>query len=104
MDRNTKEDPIITRVKNSTKKLEKINNEIRLLMNKLPLQNYRDIARMHYLINEQLKLMSVTTGGAVPHRLMLPFDNARHTAIYLRTKYSEAALKGKIRKGTNRQG
>jgi hypothetical protein len=43
--------------------------------------------------------MSITTGGAVPARLMLPFDNARNTAIYLRTKYSEAAIKGKIREG-----
>lgn len=96
-ERNIQEDPLISKVKDSTKRLEKVNNEIRLLMNKLPLKNYHEIARMHRLINEQMKLMSITTGGTVPARLMLPFDNARNTAVYLRTKYSEASIKGKIR-------
>ena len=93
----TEEDPIISKIKQNTRQLEKINYDLRLLLNKMPLRHHADIARMHRLINEQQRLMSIRTGGIVPARYLLPFDNARHTAVFLRTKYATALTQGKLR-------
>ena len=101
MNMNT-EDPIINKIKQNTRQLEKINNDIRLLLNKMPLKHYAEIARMHRLISEQQRLMSLRTGGIVPARFMLPFDNARHTAVFLRSKYSAALTQGKLREKQNK--
>ncbi|MGD8387674.1 MAG: hypothetical protein PVG49_11075 [Desulfobacteraceae bacterium] len=93
------ENPEILRIQETTRKLENTNQEVERLLDRLPLKNHREIARLDQLINELLRLTMVTPKTGIPPRIMVFFDNAKDKASHLRQRYNEALSKGILRGG-----
>jgi hypothetical protein len=76
--------------------LQRINGEMKRLLDKLPLTDRQDVLRISQLVEEQLKLIRQNTGPASP-RSMVFLDNARFSAMHLRRRYQEAVQLGRLR-------
>jgi len=94
-----KENPEILRIQGTTRKLEKANQEVERLLDRLPLTSHREVARLDQLINELFRLTMVTPKTGIPPRIMIFFDNAKDKASHLRQRYNEALSKGTLRAG-----
>lgn len=81
-----------------TRELRMVNNEMRKLIYKTPLSNYREIARLDYLAKRQLQLLEIPISKTLPLRMVIHLDNAKDTANFLRGEYNNALSKGRIRK------
>ena len=85
------------RIEAATKELKKINKEMRIFLNKLPLTNYRDILRLSRVAHRQEELIRFSPGPAPP-ALTVFLENAKYTALHLSKKYWGAMNDGLIRK------
>jgi hypothetical protein len=91
-------DPEIFRIETVTRELERVNGDIDSLLSKLPLPHYGDVARLHTLIDTQLRLVSIVPRRKLPPRVMVFLDNAKDFARHLRSRYFEAVMNGRVRK------
>lgn len=85
------------RIEDATNELKKINKEMRIFLNKLPLTHYRDVLRLSRIAQRQEELIRFSPGPAPP-ALTVFLENAKFTALHLSRKYREAINDGSIRK------
>lgn len=91
------ENPEILRIQETTRKLERSNQEIERLLDRLPLTSHREVAQLDQLINELYRLTMITPKSGIPPRILVFFDNAKDRASHLRQRYNEALSKGALR-------
>ena len=79
----TETHPEKDRIEKATEELKKINNEMRITLNKLPLTHYRDVLRLARIAERQQELIRFSPGPA-PASLTVFLENAKFTALHLR--------------------
>jgi hypothetical protein len=84
--------------KENTAALKKVNNQIRNILNRIPLNTQKEVVEINRLIDEQEKLIRVKIKGNIPVELETLNSNERHRAMYLRRRFNEAQRTRKIRK------
>ena len=78
-------------------KLTRTNSEIRRIMDRLPLSDHKQVARLAILFEEQERLVLISAKTPHEHVNVL-LDNAKHSARYLQRRYADAMKKGALRK------
>ena len=78
--------------------LKKVNDKIKNLLDKIPLNYQREVTEINQLIEEQDKLVRIRIKGKVPIEILTLNDNERYRANHLRRRFKEAIKRGKIRK------
>ena len=78
MNENTmvNENPEIVRLRDITQKLERVNQEVERLLDRLPLNHHSEVARLNLLINEQIRLGDVSRRRLLPPRVTVFYENA----------------------------
>jgi len=82
----------------NTDALKKVNKRILNFIDRLPLDDQRDIVKLHRLIEEQEKLVRVRLKGHVPLRITVFNENERYRSIHLRKRFRFAKRCDKIKK------
>ena len=82
----------------NTGALKKVNKQVLQLLDRLPLEDQRDIVKLNRLIEEQEKLVRVGLGGSVPLRISVFNENERYRAVHLGKRFRHAQRRDKIRK------
>ncbi len=77
--------------------LRRINTEIGNVLERLPLSNHQQVARLATLAEKQKRLIR-TPSGTAPERVRVFLDNAKHSARYLQMRYADAMKNGRLRK------
>jgi len=81
-----------------TAELAKVNKKILYYLDRLPLEDQKQIVELNRLIETQEKLVRVRIKGHVPLRIEIFNDNERYRANHLRRRFREAQRRDKIRK------
>ena len=84
-----------------TRELQQTNAEIERVLERLPLSNHDQVARLGNLVARQKRLMR-TSPGTAPAAAGVFLDNARHSARYLQMRYADAKKNGRLRKSNRR--
>jgi len=82
----------------NTAALKKVNNNIKNILNRIPLNNLKEVVEINRLIEEQERLVRVKIKGNVPIAMETLNGNERHRAHRLRRRFKEALKNRKIRK------
>jgi hypothetical protein len=91
-DSDKKEKPVLR----YARELRAVNADIRRLLQRLPLNDHREVSRLNTLLNQQEQLVRTPTrGGSVAETVLL--DNEKHSARFLRMRYREAEKNEKLR-------
>lgn len=92
------ENPEIMRLRDITRKLERLNQEVERLLERLPLKHHHEVARLNQLVNEQIRLGDTSRQRLLPTRITVFFENAQDKASFLQRRYNDAVRKGGLRK------
>lgn len=92
------ENPEIVRFRDITRRLERVNQEIERLLERLPLDNHGEVARLDQLINEQMRLADTPRSRLLPPRVTVFYENAQDRASFLKRRYNQAIRNGELRK------
>ncbi len=84
--------------KENTASLKKVNNQIKNILNRIPLNTQKEVVEINRLIDEQERLIRVKIKGSIPVELETLNSNERHRAVHLRRRFYEAQRTRKIRK------
>jgi hypothetical protein len=84
--------------KENTAALKKVNNQIRNMLSRIPLNSQKDVVAINRLIDEQERLIRVKIKGTIPVELETLNSNERYRAIHLRGRFKEAQRTRRIRK------
>ncbi|MBW1786957.1 MAG: hypothetical protein JRK53_10140 [Deltaproteobacteria bacterium] len=77
--------------------LKAVNNEMKGLLDRLPLKEHMEIAELSKLAKTQTRLMEkAARPGTEKERAFL--DRERYSAMYLRQRYSRALFTGGVRR------
>ena len=78
-------------------KLRRTNSEISRILDRLPLSDHGQVARLARLFDEQKRLVLIS--AKTQHESVnVLLDNAKHSARYLQMRYADTKRKGKLRK------
>ena len=78
-------------------KLRRTNSEISRILERLPLSDHGQVARLARLFDEQKRLVLIS--AKTQHESVnVLLDNAKHSARYLQSRYADAMKKGRLRK------
>jgi hypothetical protein len=92
--------PASQKVKKATDELKRLNQEMTKFINKLPLDDFRDVLRLAKIAERQSQLIRFSPGPAPPGVLIF-LENAKYSALHLNRRYSEALRKGLVRKSAD---
>ena len=82
----------------NTAALKKVNNNIKNILNRIPLNSQKEVVEINRLTEEQERLVKVKIKGNVPLAIETLNGNERHRAYHLRRRFREALKNRKIRK------
>jgi len=82
----------------NTSALNKVNRKIRDYLDRLPLENQKEVVDLNRLIEEQERLVRVRLKGHIPLRIETLNENERYRANHLRRRFRDAQRREKLRK------
>lgn len=88
----------IQRCKENTAALKKVNNGIKNILNRIPLNSQQEVVEINRLVEEQERLIRVKIRGKIPLAIETLNDNERHRGNHLRRRFRESQRNRKIRK------
>lgn len=78
------------------RELRAVNADIRHLLQRLPLNDHKQVSRLNALLSQQEQLVRKPAGGGSVAETVL-LDNEKYTARFLRMRYREAEKSEKLR-------
>ena len=82
----------------NTAALKKVNNNIKNILNRIPLNSLKEVVEINRLTEEQERLVKVKIKGNVPLAIETLNGNERHRAYHLRRRFKDPLKSRKIRK------